>query len=280
MWKLSPNCLAIVTLTGLRARALGTRIHTGYKEVKMSDSSSIELMCRYYRRYPLGDPLGYAEEKLTLDTGDTVFLIIDVYGLGFDEADQYGDVADFYRESVAANREIVVDYIKPAKVAAKRRGFPVIYLTNYLAPSTTASNEWRRMSIRTVNIDVLEAWEEPTDVLAYSDVIAPQEGDFVIKKQHYSGFFETHLESLLKELDARYLVVVGFDSLICLHATVLDALYRNYRVIVLRDCVATSEHPETEEDGWANWLAIRYIECTIGYTATSGDFSRACQLPD
>lgn len=246
----------------------------------MFNQNAIALTCRYYRRYPLHDPLGHTEETVSLELDNTVFLVVDVYGLGFDENEAYGDVADFYKESVAANREIVVNHIKPAKVAAKECGFPTVYLTNYLAPSTTENNEWRKMSIRTVNIDVLEAWEEPTDVLKHSEIIAPEEDDFVIKKQHYSGFFETHLESLLKELNTHNLVVVGFDSLICLHATVLDALYRNYRVIVLRDCVATSEHAETEEGGWANWLAIRYIECNIGYTARSEDFIEACRSAD
>jgi nicotinamidase-related amidase len=243
----------------------------------MADTHSIRLKARYYRRYPPDNPLGYAEEELSLDLDETVFLIVDVYGLGFDEDAGYGDVDEFYKHLIDADRDIVVHHIKPSKVAAKRAGLPVVYLTNYLAPSTTENNEWRNMSIRTCGVDVLEAWKEPTDVLAHSKIIAPEADDYLIKKQHYSGFFETHLESLLKELGARNLVTVGFDSLICLHGTVLDALYRNYQVIVLRDCVGTTEHVETREGGWANWLAIRYIECNIGYTATSQDFIRACE---
>ena len=243
----------------------------------MTEERSIELNCRYYRHYPPGEPLGYAEEKLSLRLDETVFLIVDVYGLGFDEDRTLGDVAEMYKRFVDAARDIVVDHIKPAKVAAKKAGLPVVYLTNYLAPSTTENNEWRNMSIRTCGVDVLEAWKEPSDVLAFSKVIAPEEDDYLIQKQHYSGFFETHLESLLKELGARNLVTVGFDSLICLHTTVLDALYRNYRVIVLRDCVGTTEHVETAEGGWANWLAIRYIECNVGYTSTAQEFIRACE---
>jgi ureidoacrylate peracid hydrolase len=58
----------------------------------------------------------------------------------------------------------------------------------------------------------------------------------------------------------------------------VDALYRNYRVIVLRDCVKTQEYVETEKEGWANWFAIRFIEAHVGYTATSEDFLRACKI--
>ena len=51
----------------------------------------------------------------------------------------------------------------------------------------------------------------------------------------------------------------------------------SHRVIVLRDCVGTTEHVETAEGGWANWLAIRYIECNVGYTSTAQEFIRACE---
>ena len=243
----------------------------------MNQARAIKLNARYYRMYPPGQPLGYIEEELLLNLDNTVFLIVDVYGLGFDEKGQYGNVAEFYKMLVDADRDIVVNHIRPAKMAARELGLPVVYLTNYLAPSTTEHNEWRNMSIRTVGVDVLEAWPEPNDVLAFSKIIAPDEGDYLIKKQHYSGFFETHLESLLKELGARNLVTVGFDSMICLHGTVLDALYRNYRVIVLRDSVGTTEHVETRDGGWMNWVAIRFIETNVGYTATSEHFIKACE---
>lgn len=244
----------------------------------MDSQNIIHLVARYYRRYPIHAPLlGYAEERLALSCSNTAFLIIDVYGLGFDIDSNYGNVPELYKANVDLNKDIVVNHIKPAKEAAKTIGLPIIYLTNYLAPSTTPQNEWRNMSMRTVNVDVLEAWKEPNDILAFSKIIAPSRGDYLIKKQHYSGFFETHLESLLKELGIRNLVVVGFDSMICLHSTIIDALFRNYRVIVLRDCIATEEYPETAEGGWVNFVAVRFIETSIGYTSTSKDFIQACQ---
>lgn len=243
----------------------------------MNSRTSIELTCRYYRRYPPRQPLGYAEECLTLPLHNTALLLVDVYGLGFDEGSDFGDVSEVYKAEVEYNRDIVVNHIKPVKEAARAFGFPIIYLTNYLAPSTTQNNEWRNMSIRMADVDVLEAWKEPNDVLAFSKVIAPGPEDYLIKKQHYSGFFETHLESLLKELGIYNLVVVGFDSMICLHSTVIDALYRNYRVIALRDCIGTSEFPETAEGGWANFLAVRFIETAVGYTSTAAEFIQACR---
>ena len=108
-------------------------------------------------------------------------------------------------------------------------------------------------------------------------MVAPEEGEYLIEKQLYSGFFETQLDSLLRSLDARNLVCVGFDSRICLATTVLDAMYRNYRVIVLRDGIGTMEERETEPERWANFMATRFIETNVGYTATSHDWITACE---
>jgi ureidoacrylate peracid hydrolase len=240
------------------------------------NDAKICLETRYYRDFPPGKPLGYTQESLELGLDNTVFLIVDVYGKGFDPDQDLGDAPEFYTKAVEEHRDIVVNHIKPAKEAAKRLGLPIVYLTNYLSPALNVHHEWRNMSMRTVNVDVLEAWREPNDVLAFSKIIAPEEGDYLIKKQFYSGFFETHLDSLLNSLNTRNLIVVGFDSRICLGTTVVDAMYRSYRVVVLRDCIATSEYAETQEGGWANFMAVRFIETCVGYTATAAEWIDAC----
>jgi nicotinamidase-related amidase len=235
----------------------------------------INLKCRYYRKVI---PQGYSEETVVLPSEHTSFLIIDVYGIGFDPECGYGEVSELYQRGIDLYRDTVVDFIVPARDAARNFGFPIIYLTNYLAPSTTVENEWRKMSLRTCGVDVIKEWKEPNNIFKYSKVIAPKVGDFVIKKQHYSGFFETHLDSLLKELGTHNLIVVGFDADLCLRGTVIDALYRNYQVVVLRDCTCTGEYPETEVERWNNFLSIRFIESNIGYTSTANDFIQACKL--
>jgi ureidoacrylate peracid hydrolase len=241
----------------------------------MTNPDNFTLSCRYYQGFPFEAPVGYVTNELELRKSRTAFLIIDVYGLGFDEDSPASQVSDLYVVTRDYYKDVVVNHIKPAKVAAKKIGLPIIYLCNYLAPSTTIHNQWRQMSLRGLNVDVLDEWREPTDIFKYSKVIAPEPGEYEIKKQHYSGFFETHLESLLKELDVKDLVVVGFDGLMCLHTTVIDALFRNYRVVVLRDCVGTLEFADTLQDRTCHWLAIRYIESNVGYTSTSSEFIQA-----
>jgi nicotinamidase-related amidase len=241
----------------------------------------IELDARYYRTYPVEAPKGHASERLILDPGRTVFLLIDVYGAGYDSDLASSAIPEFYRGQVERARKIVVDHIAPAKRAAKKVGLPIVYLTNYLSTGLSERSEWRNLSLRVHNIDVLDAWREPNEILAFSNIIAPAEGEHLVKKQLYSGFYETHLDSLLRSLDAYNLVVVGFDSRICLATTVIDAMYRNYRVIVLRDCVgtaaeATGSGSADVERERANAEAVRFIETNVGYTSTSQQWIAAC----
>src|SRR5436189_930040 len=100
-----------------------------------TESKTLTLPARYYRMYPPDQPLGYATEDLELDLNETVFMLVDVYGKGFDPDHDLGDVPAFYNKNVEQNRDIVANHIKPAKVAAKSIGLPCVYLTNYLAPS-------------------------------------------------------------------------------------------------------------------------------------------------
>lgn len=245
----------------------------------MGDRPSLDLTGRYWRWFPRENPLGPAEETLALPLEETVFVLVDVYGARFDdEAEVASDTPSFYvPPKNDPIREIVRNKIVPAKAAAKRAGIRVVYLANYLSPGLSDGNEWRNMSIRTCGVDVLETWKPPTPILEHSRIIAPEPGEPLVLKQLYSGFFETNLDSVLRGYGAKNLVVVGFDSRICLGTTVTDAMYRNYRVVVLRDAIRTNEYPETEEGEWANFIAVRFIESNVGYTTTTDEFIAACE---
>jgi ureidoacrylate peracid hydrolase len=241
-------------------------------------NETLNLTGRYYRYYPWDAPLGEAEDALTIPLDETVFLLVDVYGQAHGEGfESPADTPEFYRPSADDPvGRIIREKIVPAKAAARRAGLQVVYVTNYLSPGLSEGNEWRNMSIRTCGVDVLTEWIPPTPILEHAEVIAPQPGEPVVRKQMYSGFFETNLDSVLRGYGAKYLVAVGFDSRICFGTTVTDAMYRDYRVIALRDAICTTEFPETEAGGWANFLAIRFIEANVGYTSTVDDFIRAC----
>lgn len=171
---------------------------------------------------------------------------------------------------------IVKGAIVSAKAAARRAGIPVVYVTNHLADSTTTASELRKLLLRTRGSDILETWAEPSDELRYLPEIAPDERDLIVRKQHYSGFFETELDAVLQALGVRDLILAGFDARICISATATDALARGYRVFVLRDAIGTTEADDLPGKDIAYQMAVRYIEICVGYTVLTADFIEAC----
>jgi ureidoacrylate peracid hydrolase len=68
--------------------------------------------------------------------------------------------------------------------------------------------------------------------------LEPLDGEPVVTKTRYSGFFETELDDTLRSLGARFLVVTGCTTSICVESTVRDAMFRDYSCLVLEDCTA------------------------------------------
>ena len=67
------------------------------------------------------------------------------------------------------------------------------------------------------------------------------ERDYIIKKRRYSAFFGTDLDLVLRENAVENVIVAGTKTNCCIRATVTDAYYLNYNVIVPSDCVATND---------------------------------------
>jgi nicotinamidase-related amidase len=78
------------------------------------------------------------------------------------------------------------------------------------------------------------------------DSLKPSPLDRVITKKNYSGFFDTELDSVLKEGNISGLLITGCVTNICVLYTVADAVQRGYKVSVLKDCVAALDQQDHE----------------------------------
>lgn len=67
------------------------------------------------------------------------------------------------------------------------------------------------------------------------------ETEFKIKKRRYSAFFGTDLDLILREHGIENLILVGTKTNNCIRATVHDAFYLTYKIIVPKECVATND---------------------------------------
>jgi ureidoacrylate peracid hydrolase len=245
----------------------------------------LSLDTRYYRWYPAEDHLGYAQERLALDPRQTAFLLVDVYCPEPDQRFLQGAVSDRFLQRW---HDISVQSIGPALQAAREAGLPIIYTTNSGPRVGMERSEFGDKLRRSLGFNANENFTEPMVddreyhrgdpvALNFPAVLEPQTGDYYVRKHVYSGFFDTRLDTLLRNLGVRNLVAVGFVADACLFFTVADAVFRNYKVILLRDCTMASERLEDVEDLVHTKRMLLCIETIICSSATSGDFVTACQ---
>ncbi len=70
--------------------------------------------------------------------------------------------------------------------------------------------------------------------------------DIHVVKHRFSGFFQTDLDLVLKDMMIDQLVVFGVVTNICVRSTVHDAFFNGYEVAVPRDCCAATGPREQE----------------------------------
>lgn len=75
---------------------------------------------------------------------------------------------------------------------------------------------------------------------AVVDELPPQPSDIQVDKYRMSGFWDTPLDSILRNLGRTTLLFAGVNADQCVLATLQDANFLGYDCILLRDCTATT----------------------------------------
>jgi ureidoacrylate peracid hydrolase len=71
-----------------------------------------------------------------------------------------------------------------------------------------------------------------------------EEGDIFIDKYRMTGFVDTEMDSVLRNLDVTTLLFAGVNLDQCVYATLMDAAALGYDCVLLEDCCATTSPPE------------------------------------
>lgn len=71
-----------------------------------------------------------------------------------------------------------------------------------------------------------------------------EERDFLVPKKLYDGFYNTRLDSILRELDVKNVFITGTWTNACVKHTVMGAWCRGYNAVVIEDCVSCPEEAE------------------------------------
>lgn len=103
-------------------------------------------------------------------------------------------------------------------------------------------------------------------------LLYPQADDLTILKPRHSAFYASPLELLLREMQARELVICGLATDMCVQLTAGDAFLREYEVWVPSDCTA-AESAEAKAASLAYMADV--LKCdTAESTAASRQVAR------
>ncbi len=72
------------------------------------------------------------------------------------------------------------------------------------------------------------------------DELNPGTQDIHVTKHRFSGFWDTELDSILRNMGVCTLLFAGVNADQCVMTTLEDASFLGYDVLMLRDCVATT----------------------------------------
>ena len=105
--------------------------------------------------------------------------------------------------------------------------------------------------------------------------LAPEPGDVVLYKHRYSGFYETDLDDVLKGRAIETLIFTGCTTSVCVESTIRDAMFRDYRCLLLADCTAEPIGAGLPRSNHEASLLI--IQLLFGWVARSADLITALE---
>jgi len=98
---------------------------------------------------------------------------------------------------------------------------------------------------------------------AILDEFGDTSGDIHVPKFSMSGFWETHLDSILRNLGVTTLAFAGVNLDQCVLCTLQDASFRGYDCVLLEDCAATTS------PGFCTEATLYNIRQCFGFVAAS-----------
>jgi nicotinamidase-related amidase len=161
---------------------------------------------------------------------------------------------DFVYGALACDRgKAIVPATARLLDAAREAGIPVIFCNDCHLPKIDRE---------------LALWGDHALVGTPGAEVIPElnlcDKDYVVPKRRYSGFFQTDLDILLKELGVDTVIMTGLHAHMCVRHTSADAYMLGYEVVVAKE--ATDSF--TEED---YTYGIAYLKTCYGADAYTDD---------
>lgn len=120
---------------------------------------------------------------------------------------------------------------------ARGWGWPVFHVVRQHAPDGSDAEPYRRPLFQQGK-GICVAGSEGAEIVPE---LAPLPGEIILPKTRFSAFYHTNLEGILRGMGIHSLVLAGTQYPNCIRGSAMDALYRDFRVVLVTDaCSAAS----------------------------------------
>ena len=166
-----------------------------------------------------------------------------------------------------AQKQRTVANIKSIAAAARAKGMPVIHIHMLCPPGTGLLNAPLFQGVASDEACLPGTWGA-----AAVDGLKPVKGDIVVEKQRMSGFSSTTLDSKLRGVGAKKVVITGAWTNFSVEHTSRDGADLGYEIAVVTDGTATID------DEWQN-AALNYALTNIAERVSTADVLTALGAP-
>jgi ureidoacrylate peracid hydrolase len=182
----------------------------------------------------------------------------------------------------------IVPNVRAVLAAARDAGLAIVYLKMGFSPDLLdagypSSPTWLKHVPLRAGETVMSPNGQPSRILVRdcwnTDIVpelSPADGDHVLYKTRYSGFYGTELDAVLRRLGIEQLIVVGATTSVCVESTVRDAMFRDYHCLVLAD--ATAEPIAADAPRSNHEASLLVLELLFASVARSEDLIASLQL--
>lgn len=107
-------------------------------------------------------------------------------------------------------------------------------------------------------------WAGDESFELYPDMPQPESGEYRVLKHKYDAFFETDLNSLLRNLGVETVLITGVTTSICCDSTARSAFHHDYNVAFVSDATG-------DDDDQIHEVTLRIMDVLFGRVITTGD---------
>ena len=196
----------------------------------------------------IGRERGFVFEVESLHAGKTAVIVVDMQNAFVAEGSPiYSDMGNKLLEPMA----VFLDQ-------CRQKGFRVIYTEDCKLPGKS---------------NILQ---DGLPGIEIHPIVRPKEKEAVVRKYHYSGFFGTNMDILLRADGIDTVAIAGVCTDVCCLSTARDAMFLGYRVIFLSDMTGTLAFPDKgfgPGDALAQHeMALRNVAFSTGLVLSAAEF--------